>query len=41
MLIGFSVIYTVLTWLVFAQILQFAIPLGFLEPFFRSLGLVY
>jgi len=40
-LIGFAVIYTILTWYVFSQILQFGIPLGFLEPFFRSLGLAY
>jgi len=39
LLIGFPVIYTLATWYIFSQPLQFAMPLGFLAPFFRSLGL--
>jgi len=38
-LIGFPVLYTLVTWFIFSQPLQFVLPLGFLTPFFRSLGL--
>jgi putative tricarboxylic transport membrane protein len=38
-LILFPVLYTLATWFVFSQPLQFILPLGFLTPFFRSLGL--
>ena len=40
MLILFPVIYTLATWYIFSQTLQFILPLGFMTPFFRSLGLV-
>jgi hypothetical protein len=39
-LIGFPTIFTFMTWYVFSQLLGFVIPLGFLTPFARSLGLV-
>ena len=39
-LIGFPVIYTLLTWYIFSQPLQVILPLGFMTPYFRSLGLV-
>jgi putative tricarboxylic transport membrane protein len=38
-LILFPVLFTLVTWFVFSQPLQFILPLGFLTPFFRSLGL--
>jgi len=38
-LIIFPVLYTVVTWYLFSQPLQFVLPLGFLTKFFRSLGL--
>jgi hypothetical protein len=38
-LIAFPVLYTIVTWYIFSQPLQFVLPLGFLAPFFRSLGL--
>jgi hypothetical protein len=38
-LIGFPVLYTLVSWYIFSQPLQFVVPLGFLTPFFRSLGL--
>jgi hypothetical protein len=38
-LIVFPVLYTLISWYIFSQPLQFVLPLGFLTPFFRSLGL--
>jgi len=38
-LILFPVLYTLVTWYIFSQPLQFVLPLGFLARFFRSLGL--
>jgi hypothetical protein len=38
-LIIFPVVYTAVTWYLFSQPLQFVLPLGFLTPLFRSLGL--
>ena len=39
MLIGFPVIYTLVTWYIFAQPLKVMLPLGPITPFARSLGL--
>jgi len=38
-LVIFPIVYTLLTWYLFSQPLQFVLPLGFLAPFFRSHGL--
>ena len=38
-LIAFPIIFTVAVWCIFSQVLGFIIPLGFLTPFARSLGL--
>jgi hypothetical protein len=38
-LILFPVVYTIVSWYLFSQPLQFVLPLGFLTPFFRLLGL--
>jgi hypothetical protein len=38
-MIGFPVGYTLVTWYIFSQPLQFALPLGFLAPLFRTWGL--
>ena len=40
MLILFPLIYTLATWYIFSQLLKFMLPMGFMTPFFRSLGLV-
>jgi protein-S-isoprenylcysteine O-methyltransferase Ste14 len=38
-LIAFPIIFTLAVWCIFSQVLGFVIPLGFLTPFARSLGL--
>jgi putative tricarboxylic transport membrane protein len=40
MLIGFSVIYTVASWVIFGPVLGIRFPLGPLEPLALSLGLI-
>ena len=39
-LIAFPILFTLLTWLMFSQVLSIIMPLGPLTPFARSLGLV-
>ena len=39
-IIGFSIIFSVATWVIFGPMLGMRLPLGPLEPFARSLGLI-
>ena len=39
LVVWFPLIYTIVTWYIFSQPLQFVIPLGFLAPIFRAHGL--